>query len=174
MGQTDWCTWILLCDSSVWQTGPDFCGFAKLNWGKKVNLCHQTWIQMSCKKFNQHKCLHSSEVCSHPLSWLWILIESNSAIGYLGQPQIQLSLNDGEYGTEGVLYSFFFFFLSISSPHFERGQCATSHLSVSGNTWLSGFLWAPDEFAGAVHCNISVICVALIALLFYELQFPSK
>lgn len=38
----------------------------------------------------------------------------------------------------------------------------------------SGILWAPTEVVGAIPRNISVICVALIALLFHEPQFPSK
>ena len=76
------------------------------------------------------------KLCSHILTLRWILIESNSAVGYLSQSQIQLSRNDGEYVYESWLISFLFW--SISSLPFERGHWASAHLLVS-NPGTQGF-----------------------------------
>ena len=68
-----------------------------------------------------------------------------------------------------ILFVLKHFFFSL----WKRSVCICPHFGLREHK-PSGFLWAPDGVVGAVHCNISVICIALIALLFHEIQLPSK
>lgn len=61
----------------------------------------------------------------------------------------------------------------FSPSLWKRLMCIFS-LSGLMKAKTSGILGAPAEVVGAIPRNISVICVALIALLFHEPQFPSK
>lgn len=188
--QSQWGGWVVPeCSKnySVCQTDlpESFCRILhldKLTWisvalpnlpglGKLWSACLSTSIGLIiCNNVNQCRWLPSSEVSSH----------RSVLAGNFNQMQfckrLFESISDPVFTQRwgvGVQKLFHILVVKHFFSYFERSTCIFQPFGLREHK-ASEFLWAPAGVVGAIHCNISVICVALIALLFHELQFPLK